>query len=227
MRDSLRCQRSQQQNQVPLYHDRVEKQGKMTQLSESELRSFLGKGTADSYGRNLGKIIGVTLNDYGEMEAVEVEKGTGELERIPVDQLTFDRDRVIVVSKWKIEVESLLKEIDSAQKRLDALNTLLKNQEIPKSLYDELSRKQQDELENLKAKKNLAMNILQSRGRKLDIQIEELTKVLIEIKAGKWSSDFSNKAYDVASKSIEPNLGFATKEKKELADSLAKLTKML
>jgi len=68
---------------------------------------------------------------------------------------------------------------------------------------------------------------LQSRGRELDIQIEELTKVLIEIKAGKWSSDFSNKAYDVASKSIEPNLSFATKEKKELADSLAKLTKML
>lgn len=199
----------------------------MTQLSESELRSFLGKGTADFYGRNLGKIIGVTLNDYGEMEAVEVEKGTGELDRIPVDQLTFDRDRVIVVSKWKIEAESLLKEIDSAQKRLNALNTLLKNQEIPKSLYDELSQKQQDELDNLKAKKNLAMNILQSRGRELDIQIEELTKVLIEIKAGKWSSDFSNKAYDVASKSIEPNLSFATKEKKELADSLAKLTKML
>ena len=203
------------------------KQGKMTQLSESELRSFLGKGTADSYGRNLGRIIGVTLNNYGEMEAVEVEKGTGELDRIPVDQLTFDRDRVVIVSRWKIEVESLLKDIDSAQKRLGALNTLLKNQEIPRSLYDELSRKQQNELDNLKAKKNLAMNILQSRGRELDTQIEELTKVLIEIKAGKWSSDFSNKAYDVASKSIEPNLSFATKEKKELADNLAKLTKIL
>jgi len=199
----------------------------MTQLSESELRSFLGKGTADSYGRNLGRIIGVTLNNYGEMEAVEVEKGTGELDRIPVDQLTFDRDRVVIVSRWKIEVESLLKDIDSAQKRLGALNTLLKNQEIPRSLYDELSRKQQNELDNLKAKKNLAMNILQSRGRELDTQIEELTKVLIEIKAGKWSSDFSNKAYDVASKSIEPNLSFATKEKKELADNLAKLTKIL
>ena len=203
------------------------KQGKMTQLSESELRSFLGKGTADSYGRNLGRIIGVTLNNYGEMEAVEVEKGTGELDRIPVDQLTFDRDRVVIVSRWKIEVESLLKDIDSAQKRLGALNTLLKNQEIPRSLYDELSRKQQNELDNLKAKKNLAMNILQSRGRELDTQIEELTKVLIEIKAGKWSSDFSNKAYDVASKSIEPNLSFATEEKKELADNLAKLTKIL
>jgi len=199
----------------------------MTQLSESELKSFLGKGTADSYGRNLGRIIGVTLNNYGEMEAVEVEKGTGELDRIPVDQLTFDRDRVVIVSRWKIEVESLLKDIDSAQKRLGALNTLLKNQEIPRSLYDELSRKQQNELDNLKAKKNLAMNILQSRGRELDTQIEELTKVLIEIKAGKWSSDFSNKAYDVASKSIEPNLSFATKEKKELADNLAKLTKIL
>jgi hypothetical protein len=56
----------------------------MSQLTESELKSFLGKRTADPYGRNLGKIIGVTLNDYGEMEAVEVEKGTGELQRIPV-----------------------------------------------------------------------------------------------------------------------------------------------
>jgi hypothetical protein len=61
----------------------------------------------------------------------------------------------------------------------------------------------------------------------LDRQIEELTRTLIEIKAGKWSKDFSNKAYEVALKSIEPNLGYSTKEKKELADYLNKLTKLI
>jgi hypothetical protein len=59
------------------------------------------------------------------------------------------------------------------------------------------------------------------------MQLEELTKVLIEIRAGEWSSDFSVKAYNLASGSIEPNLEFAAKEKRELTDSLAKLTKIL
>jgi hypothetical protein len=205
----------------------MEKLGKMSQLSESELKSFLGKRTVDPYGRNLGKIIGVTMNDYGEMEAVEVEKGTGELERISVDQLSFGREGITVVSRWRIEVESLIKEIESAQRRLTALNTLLKKEEIPRNLYEELSEKQKRELENLQAKKNLAITILQRRGRELDGQIEELTKVLIEIRAGKWSSDFHDKAYEFASKSIEPNLSFAAKEKRELADSLAKLSKLI
>jgi len=199
----------------------------MTELSESELRSFLGKKTSDTYGRNLGKIIGITLNNFGEMEAAELEKGTGELERIPVDQLTMDRGEIVVLPRWRVEVESLLKEIDSVQRRLSALDSLLKSQEIPRNLYEELIRKQEKEIVLLKEKKNLAVSVLQSRGKELDRQIEELTRTLIEIKAGKWSKDFSNKAYEVALKSIEPNLGYSTKEKKELADYLNKLTKLI
>lgn len=199
----------------------------MTELSESELRSFLGKKTSDTYGRNLGKIIGMTLNNFGEMEAAELEKGTGELERIPVGQLTMDRGEIVVLSRWRVEVESLLKEIDSVQRRLSALDSLLKSQEIPRNLYEELIRKQEKEIVLLKEKKNLAVSVLQSRGKELDRQIEELTRTLIEIKAGKWSKDFSNKAYEIALKSIEPNLGFATNEKKELADYLNKLTKLI
>lgn len=205
----------------------MEKHNKMTELSESELRSFLGKKTSDTYGRNLGKIIGITLNNFGEMEAAELEKGTGELERIPVGQLTMDRGEIVVLSRWRVEVESLLKEIDSVQRRVSALDSLLKSQEIPRNLYEELIRKQGKEIEFLKEKKNLAVSVLQSRGKELDRQIEELTRTLIEIKAGRWSKDFSNKAYEVALKSIEPNLGFATKEKKELGDYLNKLTQLI
>lgn len=205
----------------------METEAEMKHLAESELRSFLGKGATDPYGRNLGRIIGVTLNSYGEMEAVEVEKGVGELDRIPAERLSLDGDRVVVIPRWKIEVESLIREIDSAQRRLSALNNLLRSREIPQSLYDELSSKQKEELDGLRARKKTAIDILKSRSKELDTQLEELTKVLVEIRAGEWSSDFSAKAYDLASGSIEPNLDFAAKEKRELADSLAKLAKIL
>lgn len=199
----------------------------MNQLSESELKSFLGRRISDAYGRNLGRIIGVKLNNFGEMEEVELEKGSGELDRIPVEQLTINGEGMTAISKWKVEVESLMKEIDSAQRRLNALSTLTKGEEMPKSLYEELLRKQEADLTNLKEKKSLAVKVLQSRSRDLDRQVEELTKTLIEIRAGKWSSDFSKKAYEVASKSIEPNLEFVTRERKELASYLEKLTKLL
>ena len=39
----------------------------MTELSEPELKGFLGKQISDTYGRTLGTIIGVTLNDFGEI----------------------------------------------------------------------------------------------------------------------------------------------------------------
>lgn len=198
----------------------------MTELSEPELKGFLGKPISDTYGRKLGTIIGVTLNDFGEMQSLELEKGNNELQRLSVDQISMDRDKIIAVSKWKIQIESLLKEMDSAQRRLVALSNLLKRKEIQKNLYDELTQKHEEAIKNLKSKKNAAMEIIQSREKELDRQIEDLTKILIELKAGKWSEEFSNKVYEVASNSIEPNLEYVAKEKRDLADNIAELTKL-
>lgn len=198
----------------------------MTELSEPELKGFLGKKISDTYGRKLGTIIGVTLNDFGEMQSLELEKGNNELQRLSVDQISMDRDKIIAVSKWKIQIESLLKEMDSAQRRLVALSGLLKRKEIPKNLYDELTQKHEEAIKNLKSKKNAAMEIIQSREKELDRQIEDLTKILIELKAGKWSEEFSSKVYEVASNSIEPNLEYVAKEKRDLADHIAELTKL-
>jgi sporulation protein YlmC with PRC-barrel domain len=198
----------------------------MTELSEPELKGFLGKKISDTYGRKLGTIIGVTLNDFGEMQSLELEKGNNELQRLSVDQISMDRDKIIAVSKWKIQIESLLKEMDSAQRRLIALSGLLKRKEIPKNLYDELTQKHEEAIKNLKSKKNAAMEIIQSREKELDRQIEDLTKILIELKAGKWSEEFSSKVYEVASNSIEPNLEYVAKEKRDLADRIAELTKL-
>jgi sporulation protein YlmC with PRC-barrel domain len=198
----------------------------MTELSEPELKGFLGKKISDTYGRKLGTIIGVTLNDFGEMQSLELEKGNNELQRLSVDQISMDRDKIIAVSKWKIQIESLLKEMDSAQRRLIALSGLLKRKEIPKNLYDELTQKHEEAIKNLKSKKNAAMEIIQNREKELDRQIEDLTKILIELKAGKWSEEFSSKVYEVASNSIEPNLEYVAKEKRDLADHISELTKL-
>ena len=199
----------------------------MTELSEPELKGFLGKQISDTYGRRLGTIIGVTLNDFGEMQSLELEKGNNELQRLSVDQISMDRDKIIAVSEWKIQIESLLKEMDSAQRRLVALSDLLKRKEIPKNLYDELTQKHEEAIKNLKSKKTAAIEIIQSREKELDRQIEDLTKILIELKAGKWSEEFSSKVYEVASNSIEPNLEYVAKEKRDLADHITELTKLI
>ncbi|MFC1507464.1 CdvA-like protein [Thermoproteota archaeon] len=199
----------------------------MTELSEPELKGFLGKQISDTYGRRLGTIIGVTLNDFGEMQSLELEKGNNELQRLSVDQISMDRDKIIAVSKWRIQIESLLKEMDSAQRRLVALSDLLKRKEIPKNLYDELTQKHEEAIKNLKSKKTAAIEIIQNREKELDRQIEDLTKILIELKAGKWSEEFSSKVYEVASNSIEPNLEYVAKEKRDLADHIAELTKLI
>jgi sporulation protein YlmC with PRC-barrel domain len=198
----------------------------MTELSEPELKGFLGKQISDTYGRRLGTIIGITLNDFGEMQSLELEKGNNELQSLSVDQISMDRDKIIAVSKWKIQIESLLKEMDSAQRRLAALSELLKRKEIPKNLYDELTQKHEEAIKNLKSKKSTAIEIIQSREKELDRQIEDLTKILIELKAGKWSEEFADKVYEVATNSIEPNLEYVAKEKKDLADHIAELTKL-
>jgi len=195
-------------------------------LPEYALKTFLGKKVRDPYGRSLGAVIGLSLNDYGEIEAVNIDKGNNEIQRIPMQQLTLSSDGVIVIPKWKVEVESILKQIESAQKRIVSLK-LLMQRETSKNLFDELLVKQERELSDLKEKRNVVISILQARCKELDMQIDELSKILVEIKAGKWSKEFMNKAYEITSKLIEPNLEFASREKRDLTCYLANLAKAL
>ncbi|MBS7651018.1 MAG: CdvA-like protein [Candidatus Bathyarchaeia archaeon] len=195
-------------------------------LPEYALKTFLGKRVRDPYGRSLGAIIGLSLNDYGEIEAVNIDKGNNEIQRVPIEQLTLSDDGVVVIPKWKVEVETILKQIQSAQKRIGSLK-LLMQREPSKNLFDELLIKQERELADLREKRNVVISILQARCRELDMQIDELSKILVEIKAGKWSKEFMNKAYEITSKSIEPNLEFASREKRDLTGYLSNLARAL
>ncbi len=189
----------------------------MAYISEEELKNFLGKQLNDEYGRNVGKVIGLRINDYGQLQALQVEKGSGNLAQYPIDLVTIDRGSLFLLPDWKVSSETVQKELDRVVRRIRALGELLQEHQIPASIYDELKRKQEETMKELSDRKTGLIGNLKERIASLDKQVDELIRFLVNVKMEYRAGLIGESALTVACDAIEPNLKPILQEKKEIS----------
>lgn len=192
----------------------------MSYISEEELRNFLGKQLNDEYGRVLGRVIGLRINDYGQLQALEIERGNGDLAHYPLDLVTIDRGSLFVVSDWKVSSESVLKELDRAERRIRALGELLQEHQIPANIYGELKKKQEETLQELTRRRRELLQGLHSRGEDLDKQVDTLIRFLVNVKMEFRAGLIDEAALNIACDAIEPNLKPIIQEKKDVSSAM-------
>ncbi len=193
----------------------------MAYISEEELKNFLGKQLNDEYGRNLGKVIGLRINDYGQLQALEVEKGSGNLAQYPIDLVTIDKGSLFILPDWKVSSETVQKELDRVIRRIRALGELLQEHQIPPNIYDELKGKQEETMKELIDRKTGLMGNLKDRIASLDKQVDELIRFLINVKMEYRAGLIDESALTVACDAIEPNLKPILQEKKEISTMIS------
>ncbi len=189
----------------------------MSYMSEEELKNFLGKEVSDEYGRNLGKVIGLRINDYGQLQALEVERGSGNLAQYPIELVTIESGKLSLVPEWKVSSETVQKELDRVARRIRALGELLQERQIPANIYEELKRKQEETLKELSDKRVGLVGGLKARIQTLDKQIDELIRFLVNVKMEYRAGLIDESALTVACDAIEPNLKPILQEKKEIS----------
>lgn len=196
----------------------------MSQLSEVELRNFVGKELKDIYGRNLGRVIGLLINEDGELEAVRIEMADRSLAKYPSELLSFDMSGVVLIPSWRIEVDHVTRDIAIARKRIQALDDLLKTGDVSQNIYEELSEAQKDSMNQMKERYELLLRKLTKKCEELRRQIDEMAKFLVDVKLEYKSSQIEEKEYKVAYNAIQMSLNAAIAEKKDLEGALARLT---
>lgn len=197
----------------------------MSYVSEEELKSFLGKDLKDTYGRKIGKIIGLGIDDFGELKTLHVEHGSGNLGQYLCEHIVINKMEVVLIPDWKVSSELIQKELDRVTRRIQALGDLLKDRQIPANIYEELRRKQGTTLEELNRRKQDLIEGLKKRSGQVDRQVDDLIRFLVSVKMEYKAGIVDDRALTVACDAIEPNLKPLIEERKDLSRAMEKIEK--
>jgi len=192
-----------------------------------ETRALLGRNVTDSYGRNIGRVIGLEKNHFGELEAVQVEALAGQIVSAKTRQLSVTPKSVSLTPEWKLDSNDLIQELSVLRKRVSALEELRSSGEIGGEVYNELlSAQKTGYTEKLHSGRQLLESMSQ-RHASITAQISSLTKYLANAKLDHKSGILDESSFKIAEQSLQPTLAPIIMEKTDLANSMKQLETIL
>ena len=191
------------------------------------LEKLVDRPVKDSYGRYVGFVVGFSVDTSGELKSVGVDQGNGEFSEYPNNRIVSTADGFVLIPAWKVECDSLGKEIDGVKRRAKALQDLAREGEIPRSLYEEMMTKYQDEASKVQGSyKSLAEGMVVRVGE-LEGQRESLDRFLVNIKVQFRAGEIDEAAFKVAADSCQAMQKRNTQEMEDLGKMLKSVTEPL
>ena len=188
------------------------------------LEKLVDRPVKDSYGRYVGFVVGFSVDTSGELKSIGVDQGNGEFTEYPSKRIVSTSDGFVVIPGWKVECDSLGKEIDGVKRRAKALQDLAREGEIPRAIYDDMMAKYSSEASKIQGSyKSLAESMVVRVGE-LEGQKETLERFLVDIKVQFRAGEIDEAAYKVASDSCEAMQTRNAQETEDLSRMLKTVT---
>ena len=185
------------------------------------LEKLVDRPVKDSYGRYVGFVVGFSVDTSGELKSIGVDQGNGEFTEYPNDRIVSTSDGFVLIPAWKVECDSLGREIEAVKRRAKALQDLAREGQIPRSIYDDMMAKYSAEGSKIQGSyKSLAEGMVVRIGE-LEGQREALDRFLVDIKVQFRAGEIDEAAYKVASQSCE---AMQTRNAQEM-DDLSRMLK--
>ena len=191
------------------------------------LEKLVNKPVKDTYGRYVGFVVGFSVDTSGDLKSVGVDTGNGEFTEYPNDRIVSTADGFVVIPSWKVECDSLGKEMEGVRRRAKALQELAREGEVPRTLYDDMMGKYQDEAGKIQGSyKSLAESMVVRIGE-LEGQKESLDKFLVTVKVQFRAGEIDEAAFKVAAESCQAMQTRNSQEMSELSKMLKAATEPL
>jgi hypothetical protein len=185
------------------------------------LEKLVNKPVKDTYGRYVGFVVGFSVDTSGELKSVGVDQGNGEFTEYPNERIVSTADGFVVIPSWRVECDSLGKEIDGVKRRAKALQDLAREGEVPRTLFEEMIGKYQEEAAKIQASYKSLAESMAVRIGELEGQKESLDRFLVEVKVQFRAGEIDEGAYKVAADSCQ---AMQTRNSQEMAE-LGKMLK--
>ncbi len=188
------------------------------------MEKLVSRPVKDTYGRYVGFVVGFSVDTSGELRSIGLDQGNGVFTEYPSNRLVSAPDGFIVIPGWKVECESLGKEIEAVKKRARALQELAREGEVPRPVFEEMMAKYNQEAEKIaESYKTLAEEMV-VRTQELDLQKESLDRFLVNVKVQYRAGEIDEGAFKVASESCLAMQKRNAQEREELVKLLKFVT---
>jgi len=187
------------------------------------LKKFVGKTVKDPYGKDLGKLVGVTSSIKGEIDNVSIELYNGDFANYSSRQLSVNGTVLSLVQDWAVEAEEITKELDLLRRRDNALNELSISGDVEETMYKQLKGQFRQARDDLLKSSEATADKLAETSQKLDEQIKLIQAIMANNKMHYSSGELGEEAYNLANESIQNGLRHFSSEKKNIEDKINSL----
>ena len=165
------------------------------------LEKLVKKPVKDTYGRNLGQVIGFSLDSSGNMKGLGVDHGTGQFIEYPRERIIIDgsSETIILLPEWQEDVDKLKKNTQIAKKRTKVLEKLRSEGEIPDHAFNDLKSSYEDEINTLKASCSTIVDKLETRINNIESSRIKTEKFLSTLKVQFHSDEIDGETFKRAS----------------------------
>jgi len=191
------------------------------------LEKLVNKPVKDTYGRYVGFVVGFSVDTSGDLKSVGVDTGNGEFTEFPNERIVSTAEGFVVIPSWKVECDSLGKEMEGVRRRAKALQELAHEGEVPRTLFDDMMGRFQEEASKIQGSyKSLAESMVVRIGE-LEGQKESLDKFLVDVKVQFRAGEIDEAAFKVAAESCQAMQTRNSQEMAELSRMLKAATEPL
>ena len=149
---------------------------------QAKLVNFLlGKSVVDTYGRQVGFLMGYSVDQSGEISSIGIDRGTEGFEEFESDRFRFENDTVVVTPRWESESQGMGENMGDVHRRLASLKQLAKQLGVPRSKVDQMIKKTDKDLYAFLQSHKLLAERMALRGFEIESQTEDLDEFVTNL----------------------------------------------
>lgn len=177
---------------------------------------LIGKRVKDVYGRYIGYIAGLVVNNLGELTFIGVDCGDKGFCEFPTDYIRFENDTAILSPSWRVDAEKLAKESVILQKRIQAVEELFNEGELTIEERDELVKNFKERISELQKKIEELKTFTAKRLSELDEQKKRLRDFLVSLKVQYKSGEITMETFKSSNQFISILLNKIEQERQDI-----------
>jgi len=184
---------------------------------------ILGLPVKDVYDREIGTLVSFEIDSRGMPSKFFIMMPNGGFIKVDGEAVEAGKDYVLLKNFWKIKAENLIRGVEITKRRLEALENLRQEHQIPTNIYDELKGTYLKDMNELSNKIVELSSELSKIQEELKNRLDMLTRVRSINRVQLSTGEVDEISYKAAETMIETSLDITLLEIKETESIMARL----
>ncbi|MBI4257863.1 MAG: CdvA-like protein [Thaumarchaeota archaeon] len=181
------------------------------------------RSVKDIYGRQSGSVLGYTVDAAGALRTIGIEHD-GVFSECSADQVIFDNDSIVLVPRWRSDVEKLSRLKSTVTKRAQALEELRAEGELPQHVYESMKVQLDEDASKLETSHSSMSEALEKRSADLAKRRASMERFIAGIMVQHRSGEIDDAAYETSKNGVAGILAQDDREQGDLKNALKLLS---